>query len=115
MPEKGVVKSKLLTARLQKGVSQEQLADLIGMGQSSYSRREKGLVPIMEHEWIRIAKELNIKRDTIFEESKSPSNLNKENHFDEFTDYIMETMRKYIEILETENQLLKDKLNNKSN
>lgn len=105
-----MIKSKLAAVRLQKGVSQEQLADLIGISQSSYSRREKGLVQILEHEWIRIAKELNVERVDIFEEIKNSSNLINQNDFDEFTGDIMETMRKYIEILKTENQSLKDKL-----
>lgn len=55
-------KTKLIQARLSKGFSQEELADLIGMSQSNYSRRESGRTSITELEWKKIAKELLIKK-----------------------------------------------------
>lgn len=114
---KKMIKSKLIAIRTQKGFSQEKLADLIGMGQSSYSRREKGLVPITEHEWIKIAKQLGVDIETIYEkernyfaaldESNNRSNLHNPN---QFPDNILETIQKYVAKLEEENQQLKNQI-----
>ena len=40
---KPMVKEKLFDVRTKKGLSQEELADLIGMTQSNYSRKENGI------------------------------------------------------------------------
>jgi transcriptional regulator with XRE-family HTH domain len=53
-----VTKTKLRKARLNKGLSQETLADLIGMTQCNYSRRKNGKKVIPDVKWTRIAKAL---------------------------------------------------------
>ncbi len=63
-----MIKEKLFEARTSKGLSQEELADLIGMTQPNYSRRENGLKKISDTEWVRIAKELGVKKEDIYEE-----------------------------------------------
>ncbi len=60
-------KVKLRKARLAKNLSQEELADLVGMTQSNYSRRENGRKTITEIEWIKLAKVLGVEKDTIYE------------------------------------------------
>jgi len=63
-----MVKEKLFEARTKKGLSQEQLADLVGMTQSNYSRKENGIKKIVDAEWDKIAKELEVKKEDIYEE-----------------------------------------------
>jgi transcriptional regulator with XRE-family HTH domain len=63
-----MIKEKLLEARLKKGLSQEELADLIGMTQPNYSRRENGLKNISDTEWNMLAKKLGVKKEDIYEE-----------------------------------------------
>ncbi|MCD0472675.1 helix-turn-helix transcriptional regulator [Flavobacterium sp. JAS] len=107
------MKSKLLNARLNKGFSQEQLADLIGMTQSNYCRREKGLKKISDAEWIKIAKELNVKKEDIYEVdilTKNDSNSKdivswKLYHFN-IPDFVIEHM----EFLKKENKELREQL-----
>lgn len=62
-----MTKAKLREARLNKGMSQEALADLIGMTQCNYNRRENGKKNISEAEWIKIAKALDISKELIYE------------------------------------------------
>lgn len=63
-----MIKEKLFEARTSKGLSQEELADLIGMTQPNYSRRENGLKKISDTEWVKVAKELGAKKEEIYEE-----------------------------------------------
>jgi transcriptional regulator with XRE-family HTH domain len=101
-------KTKLIQARLSKGFSQEELADLIGMSQSNYSRRESGRTNITEAEWQKIAKELGVDKETIYESEK----LNKEKRdeinmiYFNIPDFVME----HIELLKRENKKLKEQL-----
>ncbi|MFH7016141.1 helix-turn-helix transcriptional regulator [Flavobacterium sp. FlaQc-47] len=101
-------KTKLIQARLSKGFSQEELADLIGMSQSNYSRRESGRTSITELEWKKIAKELGVNKEVIFE----PDEQNKEKRdeinmvYFNIPDFVME----HIELLKKENKKLKEQL-----
>ncbi|WP_394772953.1 helix-turn-helix domain-containing protein [Flavobacterium sp.] len=101
-------KTKLIQARLSKGFSQEELADLIGMSQSNYSRRESGRTSITEAEWKKIAKELGVNKEIIFE----PDEQNKEKRdeinmvYFNIPDFVME----HIELLKKENKKLKEQL-----
>jgi len=52
--------SKLISIRRLKGFSQKQLAKQIGMEQTTLSRKERGLSPISDAEWQRIATILQI-------------------------------------------------------
>ncbi|WP_017495788.1 helix-turn-helix transcriptional regulator [Flavobacterium sp. WG21] len=101
-------KTKLIQVRLSKGLSQEELADLIGMTQSNYSRRESGRKSISDIEWNRIAKELEVKTEVIYEPDEVSSTLNNTTNMYQFNipDFIMEHM----ELLKKENKNLKEKL-----
>jgi transcriptional regulator with XRE-family HTH domain len=103
MPE-----NKLLKVRLNKGFSQEELAESIGMDQSSYSRREKGLKKISDTEWTKIAKELGVKKEDIYETSNQNTKVNNSAniHYFNMPDFILE----HIESLKNENTALKEKL-----
>jgi transcriptional regulator with XRE-family HTH domain len=102
-----VIKTKLIQARLSKGYSQEELADLIGMTQSNYSRRENGHKKISEIEWIRIAKELGVEKEFIYQPDKEKLKGDTTSTCQiSVPDFIME----HIELLKKENKKLKEKL-----
>ncbi|MFV7235506.1 helix-turn-helix transcriptional regulator [Flavobacterium sp. ZB4R12] len=100
--------NKLLEVRLSKGFSQEELAELIGMDQSSYSRREKGLKKISDTEWTKIAKELGVKKEDLYETSNQSTKVNNSANVYSFNlpNFIIE----YIESLKNENTALREKL-----
>ncbi|MFD2942223.1 helix-turn-helix domain-containing protein [Flavobacterium notoginsengisoli] len=103
-----MTKVKLTNARLSKGMSQEELADLIGMTQSNYSRRENGHKKISEVEWVKIAKELGVSKEEIYEPDEEILPKNDTLKMLQFTipNFILE----HIELLKKENKILKDKL-----
>ena len=51
-----VIKHKLITARKEKNMTQNDMAELLFMSQSQYQRRERGEIRISDEEWVRIAK-----------------------------------------------------------
>lgn len=99
-----MAKSKLIQARLLQGLSQEEMADLIGMSQSNYSRRENGHTEISESEWVKIAKELKVKKEEIYEHRTENSNINMQQI--SIPNFIME----HIDLLKKENVKLKEKI-----
>ena len=112
-----MIKEKLLDARLKKGLSQEEIADLIGMTQSNYSRRENGLKRISEPEWTKIAKELMVNKEDIYEEEsqtiiykniKGNNSINNSGniHYFNIPGFVME----HIELLKAQNNDLKERL-----
>jgi len=111
-----IMKTKLFETRNKKGFSQEQLADLVGMTQANYSRKENGLSKITQQEWELLAKKLNVPIESIFEEE--PKNIIykniKGNSFNSGTininipDFVMN----YMELLKTENSQLKSENQN---
>ncbi|WP_396154562.1 helix-turn-helix domain-containing protein [Flavobacterium macrobrachii] len=58
---------KLITARKNKGLTQKQVADKMAMEQTTYSKKERGLSPIREDEWMRFAKILEVNIEDIKE------------------------------------------------
>lgn len=101
---KNTAKIKLIQTRLSMGISQEEMADLIGMSQSNYSRRENGHKKISETEWIKIAKELKVEKDVIYEADEESIGINMQQF--SIPNFIME----HIEYLKKENKSLKEKL-----
>lgn len=82
------------------------------MTQPNYSRRENGLKKISDTEWVRIAKELGVKKEDIYEEDsqKVVYKNNKGNSFNygnisyfNVPDFVLE----HIELLKTQNAELK--------
>ena len=67
---------KLIAARRLKGFTQEKLATLIAMEQTTLSRKERGLSPISEEEWQRIATVLQVPVDDIKESFMENSSQN---------------------------------------
>jgi transcriptional regulator with XRE-family HTH domain len=104
-----MIKTKLREARLNKGWSQEELADLVGMTQCNYSRRENGRKSISDAEWTKIAKVLNVSKEYIYELNKSSISYN--NKVDLSLYNIPHQVLQYIEFLKNENSRLKEKCN----
>lgn len=55
-----MIKQKHIKARKEKGATQKQLADVLCMGVSNYSRKEKGVLGIRDEEWVKISDYLDI-------------------------------------------------------
>lgn len=105
-----MIRLKLRDSRLNKGISQETIADLIGMTQCNYSRRENGKKNITDSEWIKIAKVLDVKIEDIRDTSVIPnSNLQIEENSD--IEKKLNLISKYIKSLEKENKQLKKRIN----
>jgi transcriptional regulator with XRE-family HTH domain len=103
-----VVKTKLREVRLKKGLSQEVLADLIGMTQSNYSRRENGKKGISDTEWVKMAKALDVNKETVYEANRLSTSLGSAVNVPFFN--VPNQALEYIEFLKKENSKLKEKL-----
>ncbi|MDR6845676.1 helix-turn-helix transcriptional regulator [Flavobacterium granuli] len=103
-----MINIKLREVRLNKGLSQQELADLIGMTQCNYSRRENGKKSISDIEWTRIAKSLEVNREEIYESNIHKTNNNNITNLHEF--YIPSFILNHLEFLKNENAVLKERL-----
>ena len=70
---------KLISIRKTKKITQKQIANLIGIEQTTSSRKERGISPITIAEWERIAKALEVSVEKIVE----PNNNNTQSFFNE--------------------------------
>lgn len=57
--------TKLTSIRKSKMISQEEMATQLGMEQTTYSRKERGISPITQEEWKRFAKILDVSEHEI--------------------------------------------------
>lgn len=55
-----MIQERLKKLRKQKGISQENMAKILGTDTSNYSRKERGEVKIFDDEWEKIAKTLGV-------------------------------------------------------
>ena len=111
-----MIKQKLIDER-KKRFTQEDFAYKLGMDPSNYNRRENGLTKISKKEWDKMAKILDTTLENIYEPEDGVYVINNENangnysgsqnHFHQLPDHVLETMRKYIDKLEQENEQLK--------
>jgi len=104
-----------------KGFSQQQIADQLCMGTTTYHRRENGKIEINIDEWEKLAKILNVPLKEIYESDEkqlfmfrdnSIGNYNGTNHI-YMSESLIETQQKLIAKLEEENQELKRLLEKK--
>ncbi|KAF2511517.1 helix-turn-helix transcriptional regulator [Flavobacterium zhairuonense] len=116
-----MMKRKLINKRIEKNKTQEEVAYLLGITQSQYSRRESGITKITKNEWDELAKILDTNLQTIYEShdgifianDQSKKNLENLNHeYFEHFEFSLLIMKKYIEKLEQENKSLKMQINN---
>jgi transcriptional regulator with XRE-family HTH domain len=116
-----MIKQKLIDARKAKNLTQAEFASKLDLNDtSSYNRRESGVIKISKKEWDLMAKELNVNLEDIYEPEDGVYIINNKtasgdysgshNHFNGHDEFIFDTMKKYIQKLEEENQILKEKL-----
>ncbi|PQA93932.1 transcriptional regulator [Chryseobacterium shigense] len=117
-------KEKLRDVRKRKGITQQQIADIIATDVSNYSRKESGDVSIRKEEWEKIARFLEVPLEDIYQEEEAK----QINHFDNITssssfgnnisgnyycnvpEYLLESQRDLIQILKKENKRLEEEL-----
>lgn len=111
-------KTKLILARSNKGLTQQQIALKLNMDVSNYNRREKGQIKISNNEWEKFSKILEVSIEEIYESEESNFFVFKDNstgnylgtnNFYTIPEYLLENQRKYIQKLEEENNDLKKK------
>ena len=117
-----MVKNKLIDARKEKNMTQQQMADLLFMNQAQYQRREKGVIPIPDEEWVRIAKCLDKEVEDIKEEdclttinnydNNSGHYSSSNNYFYNIPEFLMKNQQDYIELLKDEIKRLKEEIRN---
>ena len=108
-------KVKLIERRKLKGLSQGEIADKLCMEVTAYCRREKGHVKIAYHQWEQLAEILGVPVEDIYEPEENQVFICRDNttvHYQgtnniySIPEYLLETQRKYVEILEKKNQIL---------
>lgn len=97
----------LIKARREKGLTQKEMADMLSMEQTTYSKKERGISRIRENEWIRFAKILDKDAD----ELKNENRIDQNNLYHTLYINIIEVIIRYNQRLEEENLLLKEQLN----
>jgi len=75
-----MIKRKLIDSRTKRGISQEKMADLLGLNTSNYNRRESGETQIKIKEWEKIASLLEVPISEIFESEESSVYLHAKNN-----------------------------------
>jgi len=114
-----MIKQKLIDKRKERNLTQEDFAFKLGIETSNYNRRENGVTKISKKEWDKMAKILETSLEEIYEPEDGVYIINGDNAhgnfgsnhtFNNFSEFAFETMKKYIQKLEEENQSLKDQL-----
>ncbi|WP_234109429.1 helix-turn-helix transcriptional regulator [Chryseobacterium sp. R2A-55] len=109
------MKTKLQEIRISKGLSQEDVANLVGMTQPNYSRKENGLTKISKPEWELLTKKLDVILEDIYEEEPKTTIIDaniKGNSFNSgiinitIPDFILN----YIELLQKQNEKLEQEI-----
>jgi len=104
-------KSKLISVRISKGMSQKIIADKMNMDVSTYNRKEKGVSKIRQEEWIRLADILAVPIEEIYQNEESHVFVFKDNsignyigtnHIYAIPESMLDVQRKYIKSLEQE-------------
>ena len=115
-----MIKQKLIDVRKRNNLTQEEFAFKLGINPSNYNRRENGVTKISKKEWDKMAKVLNTTLDDIYDpedgiyiinNENANNNFGNHNIYNGFNEFAFETMKKYIEKLESENQLLNQEIN----
>jgi transcriptional regulator with XRE-family HTH domain len=109
-----MIKKRLIEKRIEKNKKQEEMAYLLGITQSQYSRRESGVTKITKNEWNTLVEILDTNLETIYESEDNIYILNKKkdpkNYNSEDSEFTFTVLKKYIEKLEQENKYLKSQL-----
>ena len=115
-------KVRLINRRKERKMSQATIAEKLCMDVSCYNRREKGQVKVSLQEWEKLADILDVPIGEIYEPEENQVFICKDNstvhyqgtnHIYSVPEYLLDTQRKYISILENEILELKQKIINK--
>jgi transcriptional regulator with XRE-family HTH domain len=108
---------KLIDARKAKGYTQEKMAAIIAMEQTTYSRKERGKSPVSNEEWNRFAKALDVAVEEI-KDLNSKHSIRNDNwslndnsigiQYVNIPQNVFDIIIKYNTKLEEENKILKD-------
>ncbi|MBS7230172.1 helix-turn-helix transcriptional regulator [Flavobacterium psychroterrae] len=98
----------LINARKEKGFTQKEMADMLAMEQTTYSKKERGISRIRENEWVLFAKILDKDIHQLKRKNKTSTNTDIINHGLYLK--IIGTILKFNQKLEDENILLKKQL-----
>ncbi|MDR2836876.1 MAG: helix-turn-helix domain-containing protein [Bacteroidales bacterium] len=112
-------KTKLITAREKKGYSQLFMAEVLGIDESGYCRREKGQTKINNDEWKKLAKELGVLVNDIYEPDDSQFFIYNDNSSGDYhgnnnttifsiPESLLASQQEYIEKLKEEINILKE-------
>jgi transcriptional regulator with XRE-family HTH domain len=107
--------------RLQKGYTQQQVADFIYTDVSNYCRKENGSVGITKQEWEKLAIGLEVSKEDIFEEDEKHLSISYENStiaensgnfssYHNIPDSIIQNLQDFISLLQKENKRLNDEI-----
>ena len=117
-----VVKNKLIAARKERNMTQNDMAELLFISQSQYQRRECGDVRISDEEWVKIAKFLGKEVKDIREEDNlttiynydnySGSYSSSNNYFYNIPEFVMKNQQEYIVMLKEEINRLREEICN---
>ena len=116
-----MIKQKLKDKRLERNLTQEEFAFKLGIETSNYNRRESGITKISKKEWDKMAVILDTTLEEIYEPEDGIYVINGDNAhgnfgsggtFNNFSEFAIETMKKYILKLEEENQALREQIKN---
>jgi DNA-binding XRE family transcriptional regulator len=93
--------------RIKKQILQEDMANLVGMKQSTYSRKERGAAHVTTQEWKIMAQVLQVSVEDIFQDSKNKFSSSKSDHqYLSVPNIILEELS----FLKTENSELKEEI-----
>ena len=112
-----MIKNKLITARKEKNMTQNDMAELLFLSQSQYQRRERGEIRISDDEWVRMAKILDKEIEDIQEKDHIASMYNYDNHSGTYSvnfyiipEFIMKNQQEYIEMLKEKIKWLQEEI-----
>lgn len=105
-----MVHKNLINTRKNKGFTQKQMADLLAMEQTTYSKKERGISPIRNDEWIRFAKILEVNVEEIRGQNLTLANSENDKNHILIPKNAFEIILKYNSMLEEENAILKEQL-----
>jgi DNA-binding XRE family transcriptional regulator len=102
-------KLKLKQARMRKGFTQQDMADLLSMDVANYNRRENGSVKLSISQWEKLAEKFAVPMEDIYEEDGSQvficndnasGNYQGTNNIYSVPEFLLSTQQKYIQKLE---------------
>lgn len=114
------MQEKLKVLRKQRGFSQVKMAKILSTDPSNYSRKERGEIKIHDEEWQKLADALEVPVEDIknddakfsfqFDNSTFHDHSGSNITYSNIPDFFLETQKKYIERLESENQQLQEEI-----